>query len=256
MQGRRRRPARQAGRRRPVWRPLMSAVTATRTELLQRRAQTAFAEQGRDLIMDKRTALMREFAALRRDLLTELSELGELAVRARETLSAAIATDGHVAVRSAALGSADGIRVALMSRTVAGVPIFELTRSPVRHDPRHRGWASVVVSMRVDAVAEAYEEYLERLLDLCALELTVRGLASEIARATRQVNALENVVLPRIAAESASIARVLDEREREERGRLQRAKSRRGSAPVDADPHAPDVHDSDPAHADLRGDTP
>lgn len=207
----------------------MSTVTATRTELLQRRAQTAFAEQGRDLIMDKRTALIREFAALRRDLLSDLSDLAELAVRARGLLDAAIDTDGRVAIHSAGLGSADRIQVALSSRTVAGVPLFELTRSTVRHDPRHRGWATVVVPARVDAVAEAYEEYLERLLDVCALELTVRRLASEIAKATRQVNALENVVLPRLADESASITRVLDEREREERGRLQRAKSRRNS---------------------------
>ncbi len=218
----------------------MSTVTATRTELLQRRAQRAFAEQGRNLIMDKRTALIREFAALRRDLLSELTDLGELAVRAHDVLNRAIDTDGNVAVRSAGLGSADRIRIALSSRTVAGVPLFSLTRSTVRHDPRHRGWATVVVSTPVDAVAEAYEEYLERLLDVCALELTIRRLASEIAKATRQVNALENVVLPRLAAESASITRVLDEREREERGRLQRAKSRRSSA----------------ASPNQRGDTP
>ena len=234
----------------------MSAVTATRSELLQRRAQTAFAEQGRDLILDKRTALIREFAALRRGLLSDLDDVERLAVRAREALRAAVVTDGLIAVRAAALGSADRVEIDLTSRTVAGVPIFDLARSSIRHDPRHRGWATVAVSTQVDAVAEAFEEYLERLLDVCALELTVRRLASEIARATRQVNALENVVLPRIAAESASIARVLDEREREERGRLQRAKSRRSSVSTGEARNAPVAHHPHPTRNELRGDTP
>lgn len=155
----------------------MSAVTATRSELLQRRAQTAFAEQGRDLILDKRTALIREFAALRRDLLSDLDDVVRLAVRAREALRAAVATDGLIAVSAAALGSADRVEIELTSRSVAGVPIFELARSSARHDPRHRGWATDAVSTQVDAVAEAWE-----LLGMFPAAVLTRASPAQLAQ--------------------------------------------------------------------------
>jgi V/A-type H+-transporting ATPase subunit D len=42
----------------------MAELSATRTELLARRARIALAGQGRDLLKDKRTALMKEFGRL------------------------------------------------------------------------------------------------------------------------------------------------------------------------------------------------
>ena len=55
----------------------------------------------------------------------------------------------------------------------------------------------------------------------------MRRLTQEIARTTRQGNALENVVIPALEAEATQIAAVLDEREREEHSRLERARDRR-----------------------------
>lgn len=207
---------------------------ATRSELLARRQQVRFAEQGRDLIWDKRTALLREFQRLRIDLLAELSRLAGLAALARRQLAGAEEADGPAAVRSAALASAPPIEAALTERAVAGVRVVELRHSPVRRGPEARGWAPALVSASTDLAAEAYERYLERLLELCALELNVRRLAAEIARSTRQVNALENIVIPRLQAEARTIAIALDEREREERARLKqaRAKLRRTAASV------------------------
>jgi V/A-type H+-transporting ATPase subunit D len=83
--------------------------------------------------------------------------------------------------------------------------------------------------VHLDTVALAYEEQLERLLDLCAVEVSVRRLATEIARTTKQVNALENIVLPQLHDEARRIALTLDEREREEHARLRRARARRAA---------------------------
>ena len=68
---------------------------------------------------------------------------------------------------------------------------------------------------------------LDRLLDVAALELSVRRLADEIARTTRRMNALEHVVLPGLETERAHIALVLEEREMEDRVRLRRVRSTR-----------------------------
>ena len=72
----------------------------------------------------------------------------------------------------------------------------------------------------IDDLADSYEESIDDLLDLAALELTVRRLALEIARTTRQVNALEHVLIPRLRGEARRIALALDEREREDVARL------------------------------------
>lgn len=208
----------------------MPAVSTTRSELLGRRSAIRFARQGRDLIWDKRTALMREFQRLEIDLLAELNELAGRAAAARQRLNEAVAADGMTAVSAAALAAGTGIEVDLSTRSVAGVRVVDLEHGRIRRSPQTRGWAPVLVSAAVDATAEAYERYLERLVQLSALELTVRRLAVEIARATRQVNALENVVIPTLEAEARSIVVALDEREREDHARLKRARDRRALA--------------------------
>lgn len=202
-------------------------TAATRSELLARRQQVRFAQQGRDLIWDKRTALLREFQRLEVNILAELASLAGVAAAARQALQSAEAVDGVTPIRSAALASDPSVLVALQHRSVAGVWVVEVAHTPARRGPEARGWAPALVPAHTDRAADAYERYVEQLLRLCALELTVRRLAAEIARATRQVNALENVIVPRLQQEARVIAMALDEREREEHSRLKRARRRR-----------------------------
>lgn len=200
---------------------------ATRSELLARRGRAAFAAQGKDLLTDKRAALVREFTARTRDLLGRVEELRCLAVAARGELADAVAERGPAELASASFAAGTGVTVELSGRVVAGVPVTDLRAGPVRRPPDARGYDQGLVAARVDAVADAYEGYVEQLLGVCADELTVRRLAAEIARTTRQVNALEHVVIPGLHAEAARIQLVLDEREREDQARLRRARERR-----------------------------
>ncbi|MGH3348842.1 MAG: V-type ATP synthase subunit D [Nocardioides sp.] len=205
----------------------MQSLVATRTEFLDRRRRAVFVAQGRDLLKDKRTALVREFRDHQTELLSGLDQLRSLAVAARQRLDEAVAVCGPEPLESGALAAATGIGVDVASRTVAGVRVFDLRHDPVRRSAGTRGWAPALASAHLDTVALAYEEQLERVLDLCAVEVSVRRLATEIARTTKQVNALENIVLPRLHDEARRIALTLDEREREEHARLRRARARR-----------------------------
>ncbi|MPZ95292.1 MAG: V-type ATP synthase subunit D [Propionibacteriales bacterium] len=205
----------------------MQTLVATRSELLARRSRAVFAEQGRDLLQDKRTALVREFRRHGAELLSGLEHLRTLAVEARERLDDAVAVCGQPTVRSGALAAAAGVEADVRSRTVAGVLIIELDHGPVRRGVGTRGWASTVTPARLDSVASAYEDQLQLLLDLCAVELSVRREATEIARTTKQVNALENIVIPQLREEARRISLTLDEREREGHARLKRAMTRR-----------------------------
>ena len=212
----------------------MQSLVATRSELLDRRRRAVFVSQGRDLLKDKRTALVREFGRHQAELLSGLEQLRNRSVEARRRLDEGVAVCGPEPLASGALSAATGISAQLTSRAVAGVRVLELRHDRVRRDPAGRGWAPALASAHLDSVATAYEELLDSFLDLCAVELSVRRLATEIAQATKQVNGLENIVLPRLHDETRQIALTLDEREREEHARLRRARARRASRDASA----------------------
>jgi V/A-type H+-transporting ATPase subunit D len=112
------------------------------------------------------------------------------------------------------------------------VQVVEIEKGEVERARTGRGYSLVATSARIDAVAERFESVLARLLEVAALELSVRRLADEIARTTRRMNALEHVVVPRLEAEQARIALVLEERELEDRVRLRRMRGRGRGAGV------------------------
>jgi vacuolar-type H+-ATPase subunit D/Vma8 len=59
-----------------------------------------------------------------------------------------------------------------------------------------------------------------------AVELNVRRLTAEVTRTTRQVNALEQVVIPRIAVQRRYIAATLEQRALKDRVRVTRRRVR------------------------------
>lgn len=203
----------------------MTNNVATRSELLARRARIALAGQGRDLLTEKRTALVAELRALGAEVLSGLDELQQLAAAAAAALAEAEAAEPG-AVRSAGRPAGRDLPARITTRTVAGVTTARIGADPVRRARAQRGLSLVSSSPRVDRVAERYEELVDRLLAVAALELSIRRLGKEIARTTRQVNGLENVMIPRLEAERDSIAQVLEGRELEERARLRRARAR------------------------------
>jgi V/A-type H+-transporting ATPase subunit D len=202
----------------------MDQVSATRSELLARRARITLAAHGRDLLKDRRSVLVREFHSMGALALESMSAVDDRVVSAGQVLGIAVGAEGREPLESAALAAETGVEVAVRTRNVAGVSIVELDKGRIGRAPTGRGYSLAAASARIDAAAEGFESVLDELLDLAALELSVRRIAEEIARTTRRMNALEHVVLPRLHAERAHIALALDERETQDRIRLRRGR--------------------------------
>jgi V/A-type H+-transporting ATPase subunit D len=202
-------------------------LNSTRSELLARRAQIALATQGRDLLKDKRAALMAEFGRLSSSVLEAVVSLARRAGESRRALRDAVTLDGPEAVGSAALAASGEVAINLSARSVAGVPVVEIEHEPVARPATGRGYSLAATTAAIDAAAASFESQLDLLLDVAASELSLRRLAGEITRTTRRVNALEHVVVPRLERERAAIAMVLEERELEDRIRLRRARAAR-----------------------------
>ena len=210
--------------------PKMTQLSATRSELLARRAQIALATQGRDLLKDKRAALIREFGRLSASVLEAVEALGRHAAESERALGDALSFDGPEAVGSAALAAAGDIGTRLSPRSIAGVHVVELEHEPAARAVTARCYSIAASTALIDAAASSFERQLDLLLDVAATELSLRRLAAEITQTTRRVNALEHVVVPRLERERKAIRAVLDERELEDRIRLRRARTaaRRG----------------------------
>jgi len=202
----------------------MEAISPTRMELLARKMQLALAEQGRDLLKEKRNALLKEFRQVADQALRSSDELDRAAGAARRALAMAEALDGVEAVRSAAFAAQGEISIGVEGANIMGVPVPVIERKSVARSLLDRGYSLTSTSARIDTVAERFEAELDLVIEVANSELCLRRLAEEIRKTSRRVNALENILLPRLIAQRDYIAMILEEREREDLFRLKRVK--------------------------------
>jgi V/A-type H+/Na+-transporting ATPase subunit D len=202
----------------------MEQIRATRAELLAKKKQVVLARQGRDLLKEKRNALLKELMRTAEQVVRDSDEL-ELSVgESVAVLALAEALDGPEAVQSAALAARGQVSLAVNVSNIMGVLTPVIEQKSVVRGPLDRGYHLASVSSRIEAVAEAFENQLDLIIELAASEMRLRRLAEEIGRTTRRVNALDNILIPRLKVQHDYIQMVLAERERGDLFRLKRVK--------------------------------
>src|SRR5574342_718368 len=102
---------------------MMENVNPTRMELLAVKGQITLAEQGRDLLKEKRNALMKEFMKIAETVMRGSDELEQAAADARRSLARAEALDGPEAVHSAAFAAQGELTLSVEGAFVMGVPV-------------------------------------------------------------------------------------------------------------------------------------
>ena len=202
----------------------MEQVKATRAELLAKKSQIGLARQGRDLLKEKRNALLRELMRITEQVMGSSAELEQSVGEAMLALAVAEALDGPEAVRSAAFAAGGQFTLNVTGANIMGVPVPVIEQKSVARGPLSRGYNLSTVSSRIEVTAEAFEALLDLTIEVAESEMRLRRLAEEIGRTTRRVNALDNVLLPRLETQRDYIQMVLEEREREDLFRLKRVK--------------------------------
>jgi V/A-type H+-transporting ATPase subunit D len=209
----------------------MEQVKATRAELLAKRIQIGLARQGRDLLKEKRNALLRELMRVAEQVMRGGDELEQRVGQAIKSLAVAEALDGPELVRAAAFAARGQVNLEVTGANIMGVPIPAIERKSVARNPLNRGYSLPTVSSRIDVVAESFETLLDCVIEVADSEMRLRRLAEEIGRTTRRVNALDNILIPRLETERNYIQMVLEEREREDLFRLKRIKMNSSGSP-------------------------
>jgi vacuolar-type H+-ATPase subunit I/STV1 len=87
---------------------------------------------------------------------------------------------------------------------------------PILHALRNLGW------VQIDDLSDLPE--VDAIIQLAETQLRLTRLAAEIQCTSRRLNALENLLIPRLEAERDFIQMALDERERSDHFRLKLVK--------------------------------
>jgi V/A-type H+-transporting ATPase subunit D len=213
----------------------MEEVRPTRSELLDRRSQIQLAEQGMDLLKQKRDALLIEFMSVMDETLRLSTTLQRAVSDAQYSLAVAKSVDGNVSVRSVAMATKGDVVVDMTGTKIMGVSVPVVTKgeSPMRSSFT-RGYSITGVSSRIDETADRFERILDVIIAYADIETRLKRLGEEIQKTNRRVNALEQITVPALREQVAYIRMTLDERAREDLFRLKKVKKkieRRKSVP-------------------------
>lgn len=205
----------------------MEEVRPTRAELLERREQIKLAQQGMDLLKQKRDALLIEFMGVMDETLRLSESLQKSVSEAQYSLAVTKAVDGTVALRSAGMATKGEIVVDMTGTKIMGVSVPVVTKgeSPIKSSFT-RGYAVTGVSSRVDESADKFERILDVIIEYADIETRLKRLGEEIQKTNRRVNALEQVTVPQLTEQVAYIRQTLDERAREDLFRLKKVKAK------------------------------
>lgn len=202
----------------------MQKTSTTRMELLAKKAQMALANQGRELLEQKRSALMRELLREAESALAGSDALYRAAGAAQQALARAEVAAGPEAVRSAAMATRGELALEVRTTNVMGVSVPVIEQKRVARLALGRGYSPTGTSVTIDEAASAFEAEVETIIQLAQSQLRLARLAAEIQSTSRRVNALEHVLIPRLTAECAHILMALDEAERADHFRLKRVR--------------------------------
>jgi len=204
----------------------MENVSPTRMNLLGRKAQVSLAKQGVDLLKKKRDALVTDFFVVVKNSLASRENLNQTSQLAVDLLNLAAAVEGRQPLESSALPGRRDIRLNVSEKNVWGIKIPELSADSVVRDQFARGYSPTGATSRTIKTTDAFEQLIDLLIVVAGSETRLKRLGSEIKKTTRRVNALEQVVIPRIFREMSYIKGVLEQREREDIFRLKMIKKK------------------------------
>jgi len=199
----------------------------TRLNLLRARRRLERVREGSELLRRKREALVRELLRHARPAVDERARILSEAARAYPALLEALAQDGSARV-SLTGDPASEVRVTMRLARLWGVPVASVEAGVrIERTMEARGTAPGTTGVATVEAAEAFEALAQALLEAAPREVLLRRLGGAVASTSRQVRALERRMEPALATSIVRMTGLLDEREREEHGRLRHFLRRR-----------------------------
>jgi V/A-type H+-transporting ATPase subunit D len=187
-------------------------IAPTKSNFLALKRQLAFAEEGYDLLEQKRQILILE-------LMSRLARAGEVEDqvatalrRARSALREATLDIGSLALERAAAGLPPDAGLKLTDQRLMGLSLPHLTLQAVRAGAP---FGIIGTSVNTDLARRRFGDLLPLLAELAELQNAVLRLARELRKTQRRCNALSKIFIPAYRETIRYISGTLEERERE-----------------------------------------
>ncbi len=198
----------------------------TRYNLHKLRVRREMFGSGAELLKRRREALTRDFLGLVDECMDFRDELEEAVSVAQRKLqwSEAVGADE---LWSFSYASKRKINVDARVVNVWGVNVPEIEEKPIVRSLTALDLSEIGERAGLVDTAREFEGVIEKVVKMASSEIRLERLGDMIKADTRKINAIEELVLPKVAASMRRIERTLEEREREEIFRLKRFKSRK-----------------------------
>ena len=187
-------------------------IAPTKSNLLLLKRQLAFAEEGYDLLEQKRQILIFELMSRLNRACDAEQNVKEALRRAFSALSEARMDGGIEALDRAILAVRMDHRVVITDQHLMGMKIPHVA---AHTEPVSAQFGVGGTSANTDLAMSRFIEVLPLLADLAGLEHAVMRLALELRKTQRRCNALSKIFMPDYRETIGYITGSLEERERE-----------------------------------------
>ena len=201
-------------------------IAPTKSNLLSLKRQLVFAEEGYDLLEQKRQILIFELMSRLKRAQEAERELAEILRRAYAALREATLASGSENLERAALGVKADPELALSGQHLMGMRIPKIT---AQIPPPGAPFGVGGTSASTDVAMLRFVELLPKLAELAELQNAVMRLARELRKTQRRCNALSKIFIPTYRQTIGYIAGTLEERERESLNILKMIRNRLAS---------------------------
>ena len=184
----------------------------TKTNLLRLKNDLKFAQQGYELLDQKRNILIIELLALVDQTVDFQSRVENALEKAYTALEQTVLDMGKLKVQYLTGAVHITTDITVRSRRVMGV-ILPVIETEFRQYAPH--FSPMGTSFWVDSALASFKDALQLLGKLAELKISVLRLANEVKKTIRKVNALEKIAIPDLKETVHYIESRLEENERD-----------------------------------------
>jgi V/A-type H+-transporting ATPase subunit D len=186
--------------------------------LKRKKTELDIASQGRNILEDKLTELLKAITKYTQEAYLSRLELVATARYCGEQLSKTIIKEPQ-ALMLATLSMPEYLAVQLFSETLYGTKVidFNITKEEAKDSKIKQLKSFYTEAPMVQESRRLYRNFVIALLELARKEKTIERLGKEIKKTRTRYNALDLIVIPELKAEINAIEKALETKESEER---------------------------------------
>ena len=184
----------------------------TKTSLLKLRNDLKFAQQGYELLDQKRNILIIELLALVDQAADFQARVENMLTKAYKAMEETVFDMGKLKVQYLTGAVHITTDITIRTRRVMGVSLPVIETKFKEHSPYY---SPMGTSFWIDSSLYFFKEVLKLLGKLSELKISVLRLANEVKKTIRKVNALEKIAIPDLKETVHYIESRLEENERD-----------------------------------------